>query len=163
MKLLSTCVIFLLFYLPSHGQTRLYTKDKKLSKEGYFVDGKLQTGKVYLYDEAGSLYKIVLYMDGVKIRDSTVTKIPEPIVLIEYFSTDSVLIEYEQGIYHIKSLKSRTTTIVIKNEKEHELKRTELETGKRTMLSLDQYGRGVYLMEVHVGDKIVMANKIFKE
>ncbi len=45
------------------------TKWRKIEREGYFINGKLVTGKHYLYDEEGNLVRLLEYKDGERISD----------------------------------------------------------------------------------------------
>lgn len=45
------------------------TKFKKIEREGYFVNGKLVTGKHYIYDEEGNLVRLLEYKDGERVSD----------------------------------------------------------------------------------------------
>jgi len=47
-----------------NGFHKLFTKDKKIDREGLFQNGKLIDGKKYIYDENGTLVKIAVYENG---------------------------------------------------------------------------------------------------
>ena len=50
-------------YFNTTGDTKLYDKERRLWKEGYFKNGKLIKGKIYYY-KSDTIYKTVLVKNG---------------------------------------------------------------------------------------------------
>ncbi|MFI5149184.1 MAG: hypothetical protein ACHQRM_05580 [Bacteroidia bacterium] len=48
-----------------NGVRTLYNKQRKISKEGTFKNGKLMDGKVFIYNEEGILQRIAVFKDGI--------------------------------------------------------------------------------------------------
>jgi len=47
-----------------NGWNKLYTKTDEIWMDGYFIDGQLQDGKVFAYDQDGVLLKVRVYKKG---------------------------------------------------------------------------------------------------
>jgi antitoxin component YwqK of YwqJK toxin-antitoxin module len=54
------------------GPATIYNKNRQISKSGQFVNGKLMTGKVYIYSDNNILNRIALYENGVYKGDSPI-------------------------------------------------------------------------------------------
>ncbi len=53
-----------------NGYNKLYNiKNKKLEKDGLFKNGRLYTGKHFIYNEEGKVIRILIYKDGKRIKD----------------------------------------------------------------------------------------------
>lgn len=52
-----------------NGFNKLYTKSDEIWIDGYFRNGQLRDGKVFLYDHDGVLLKVKVYKDGKYISD----------------------------------------------------------------------------------------------
>lgn len=53
----------------SNGFNKLYTVDNEIWIDGYFKDGQLQDGKVFIYDTDGVLLKVRVYKNGMYESD----------------------------------------------------------------------------------------------
>ena len=56
------------------GYYKTYNEFKKLDREGQFVNGKLQDGKRFFYDEDGNLIKTLIYKGGKVVESVDNTK-----------------------------------------------------------------------------------------
>ena len=54
-----------------NGEHKLYNKDQKLLKDGFFKDFQLIEGKYYLYDKKGDLLKTNIYKDGKLLKEES--------------------------------------------------------------------------------------------
>lgn len=54
------------------GYNKLYNKNRVISQDGYFKNGKLIDGKWYRYDNNGILIRIEIYKNGVYIGDGVI-------------------------------------------------------------------------------------------
>jgi hypothetical protein len=52
-----------------NGLNKLYSKDSEIWIDGYFRDGRLENGKVFIYDRDGILLKVRIYKNGVYHSD----------------------------------------------------------------------------------------------
>ncbi len=53
-----------------NGDAKLFNKNKQISKDGFFVNYKLKTGKQYLYDDNGILQRIAVYENFKYVGDA---------------------------------------------------------------------------------------------
>lgn len=53
----------------SNGINKLFTKHSEIWIDGYFRNGKLESGKVFVYDRDGILLKVRVYKEGVYYAD----------------------------------------------------------------------------------------------
>jgi antitoxin component YwqK of YwqJK toxin-antitoxin module len=52
-----------------NGLNKLYTENSEIWIDGHFINGKLYSGKVFIYDRDGVLLKVRVYKNGVYDSD----------------------------------------------------------------------------------------------
>ncbi len=55
-----------------NGQATIYNKNRQVSKTGNFVNGKMVSGKIYIYNDNGILTRIAVYENGMYKGDAPV-------------------------------------------------------------------------------------------